>query len=33
MKDMGELHYCLGVSIVQDRESESIWLHQKQYIL
>ena len=31
MKDMGPLHYCLGVSIVQN--ADSILLHQKQYIL
>ena len=31
MKDMGSLHYCLGVSVVQN--SDGIWLHQKQYIL
>ena len=31
MKDMGELHYCLGISIIQDEDC--IWLHQKQYIL
>ena len=31
MKDMGPLHYCLGVSVVQN--AGGIWLHQKQYIL
>ena len=31
MKDMGPLHYCLSVSVVQN--AEGIWLHQKQYIL
>ncbi len=31
MKDMGPLHYCLGVSVVQDEEG--IWIHQNQYIL
>ena len=31
MKDMGPLHYCLGVSIIQGEDC--IWLHQKQYIL
>ena len=31
MKDMGQLHYCLGVSVVQN--AGGIWLHQKQYIL
>ena len=33
MKDMGELHYCLGVSIEQNRENSRILLHQNQYIL
>jgi len=33
LKDMGEFHCCLGVSVVQDYDSGSIWLHQKQYIL
>ena len=32
MKDMGRLHYCLGISIMQDDDDKSIWLHQKQYI-
>ena len=32
MKDMGSLHYCLGISIVQDEQNGCIWLHQKQYI-
>ncbi len=31
MKNMGQLHYCLGISVVQD--DNGIWLHQKQYIL
>ena len=31
MKDMGPLHYCLGITIVQD--GNCLWLHQKQYIL
>lgn len=31
MKDMGPLHYCLGVSVVQN--AGGIWLHQKQYIV
>ena len=30
MKDMGQLHYCLGVNIVY--RQNCIWLHQKQYI-
>ena len=33
MKDMGSLHYCLGISVVQDEDKKCIWLHQKQYIL
>lgn len=33
MKDMGRLHYCLGIAIVQDDDNGCIWLHQKQYIL
>ena len=32
MKDMGELHYCLGISIEQDKERKSLYMHQKQYI-
>ena len=32
MKDLGELHYCLGISIEQSQESKCLWLHQKQYI-
>ena len=30
MKDMGQLHYCLGVNIVYGQNC--VWLHQKQYI-
>ena len=33
MKDMGKLHYCLGVSIMQDENRKCVWMHQKQYIL
>ena len=33
MKDMGELHFCLGVSIDYDAEKKCILMHQKQYIL
>ena len=33
MKDMGPLHYCLGISIEQDKDQKCIWVHQKQYIL
>ncbi|MCP3662964.1 MAG: hypothetical protein GY696_10785, partial [Gammaproteobacteria bacterium] len=31
MKDMGNLHYCLGISVVQ--EEDQLILHQKQYLL
>ena len=33
MKDMGRLHYCLGVNIEQDESNKCLWIHQKQYIL
>lgn len=33
MKDLGELHYCLGISIECDEERKCVCLHQKQYIL
>ena len=33
MKDMGKLHYCLGISIEQDEDEKCVWIHQKQYIL
>ena len=32
MKDMGELHYCLGIGVIQDKDAGVIKLHQKQYI-
>ena len=32
MKDMGELHYYVGVCIVQDKERKQFYLHQGQYI-
>ena len=32
MKDLGELHYCLGITINQ-RPGEFIEMHQKQYIM
>ena len=31
MKDMGSLHYCLDVNIIQN--VDGIWLHLKQYVL
>ena len=32
MKDMGDLHYYVGVCIVQDKEREQVYFHQGQYI-
>lgn len=31
MKDMGELHYYVGICIVQDVKNKQIYLHQGQY--
>ena len=33
MKDLGQLHYCLGMSIIQNEGGKQIVIHQKQYIL
>ena len=33
MKDMGKLHYCLGINIEQNEVDKSLLMHQKQYIL
>ena len=33
MKDLGKIHYCLGISIEYDYSNKCIWMHQKQYIL
>ena len=33
MKDMGELHYCLGMNIKQNKVEGSVEIQQKQYIL
>ena len=33
MKDMGKLHYCLGIDIEQNEVDKSLLMHQKQYIL
>ena len=33
MKDMGKLHYCLGISIEHNEVEKYLLLHQKQYIL
>ena len=32
MKDLGKLHYCLGISIQHDEERGSLWMDQRQYI-
>ena len=32
MKDLGELHYILGLQVKRDREARSLHLSQKQYI-
>ena len=32
MKDLGKLHFCLGVHITYDEEKEILLMHQKQYI-
>lgn len=32
MTDIQKLHYCLGISILQDEDKKCIWLHQKQYV-
>ena len=32
MKELGELHYCLGINIMKDHRRGSVYLHQKQYI-
>ena len=32
MKDMGELSYILGISVIQDKEKNCVILHQKHYI-
>ena len=33
MKDIGELHYCLGVTVEHDEQQKCVQIHQKQYIL
>lgn len=33
MKDMGQLNYCLGISIEQDENLNCLWIHHKQYFL
>ena len=33
MKDLGELHHCLGITVNYDQSKKCLWLHQKPYIL
>ena len=33
MKDLGEIHYCLGITIDRDDDKKWLLMHQKQYIL
>jgi hypothetical protein len=32
MKDLGVVHYCLGIEVKRDRKNRKIWLSQKKYI-
>jgi hypothetical protein len=32
MKDMGQLHYCLGISIEINVNEGLVWIHQRQYV-
>ena len=32
MKDLGDLHYCLGISIEYDKDGGYLGMHQRQYI-
>jgi hypothetical protein len=32
MKDLGAVHYCLGIEVKRDRKNRKIWLSQKKYI-
>ena len=32
MKDLGKLHYCLGISLQHDEERCYLWMDQRQYI-
>ena len=31
MKDLGKLHYCLGISVQHDEEKGCLWMDQRQY--
>ena len=32
MKDLGKLHYCLGITVGYDEGKRCLWMHQRQYI-
>eukprot|EP00731_Ephydatia_muelleri_P020359 Em0013g86a len=32
MKDLGKLHYCLGINIEYDENKRCLWMHQRPYI-
>ena len=32
VKDLGKLHYCLGITVEYDEEKKCLWMHQRQYI-
>ena len=32
MKDFGEVHYCLGLQVIRNRENKTIHLSQQKYI-
>ena len=29
MKDLGKLHYCLGITVEYDEEKKCLWMHQR----
>ena len=31
VKDMGDLHYFLGLKVVQDQDTGNVWIRQKSY--
>lgn len=32
VKDLGKMHYCLGITVEHDEAKKCLWLHQKPYI-
>ncbi len=32
MKDLGEIHHCLGVQVERDKDNKQMKLHQAQYL-